>query len=400
MFKHRNPRWMLAALTIGTALIGFGLLQRGWLATWRTLGVPSLLPTFSDMRVIQGAIATVAMGGDPQVNNVGDALGQAMNYPLIWLSIAQALGLGDEAHFIAFVLACLTAYLVCIVLLLREYPSWWLLAMVFSGAGLMLVERGNTDLMIFVLLYLAAAAPRAWAAAGLIFTATVLKLYPLFALLSIVKHRWATGGLLLASACLMLLTLESVQKAVAATPTAATMSYGTPSMAKAIGLVFPQWPVHPHAITAVVVMLSLGMGLITPLHRRLAPGQAPERVERMFMVGASIYVLSFIASSNWDYRLMVLALCLPCLLHLRHPGLRLLLMMALLLAVNQPLIFKLLGMTAGGALSMGSKVLLFCLLAQMLCRLVWRDLTTHKGLDSGMGGVAPRIPTMPGLPKP
>lgn len=55
----------------------------------------------------------------------------------------------------------------------------------------------------------------------------------------------------------------------------------------------------------------------------------------MFLVVAYVYVSTFILSSNWDYLLIFLILCVPCVMSANDRYLRILIFLSLIIAFNQ-----------------------------------------------------------------
>ncbi len=143
-------------LAILAAVLGFG-----WSPTWSSLTVPTLSPAFADMRSVQASIDTARHGLDPHAVNPGDPWHRPMDYPMVWTRLAAALQLEQERRYLGFELLLVGGFLLSVIGLLRRAPSGWLLAAAFSSSVLLLVERGNNDLAVFILVYLAGIAPAA-----------------------------------------------------------------------------------------------------------------------------------------------------------------------------------------------------------------------------------------------
>ena len=173
-------------LACGLMLQGFGLLclmihDFGWEYVWSSLRIFTFVPPFADMRSIQAAIFSSAAGYDPQIANPADPWGRSMNYPMLWLQIARWLGLNEEFNFILFVFGMLAAYLATMLILAWRSGSLWMVFIFFSGASLLLIERGNNDL--FILSMVALASFLLGRVGVVVYVgATLLKFYPAFAL--------------------------------------------------------------------------------------------------------------------------------------------------------------------------------------------------------------------------
>ena len=83
-------------------IIGISILSFGWTLTWTKLLVPTMHPPFADLRTVQGSLASLAAGFDPQLINPGDPWDRPMNYPLIWMYVAKLLALDNELNYLIF----------------------------------------------------------------------------------------------------------------------------------------------------------------------------------------------------------------------------------------------------------------------------------------------------------
>lgn len=375
MRRHRLPALYLLAL----ALLLAALQWAGWERTWRALSIPPMTPVFADMRTVQGALASRAAGLDPQRDNVGDPWRRRMNYPRVWIRIADALGLEREARYRVAVAAGVALFVAAAALLLHLFPSAWLLAALLSGAALLAMERGNNDLLVFVLVVAAALLPLRLLSAVLILLATVLKLYPFAAALMLLQARRLAWFALTAAAGLLYLHGASAEIAVIreGTPVSTALSYGVPSLARWLG---QRLGTDIPALALVLPLALLGLGVAwamraMPLEAADAtPGAPPvrgagERARALFLAGAAIYLGTFVLAANFDYRLIFLALCIPLLATLPQPRLRRVALAALLLAMNESLLRAAFG-PFGFLLNLAAELLVFVLLCGVLGRLL------------------------------
>src|SRR5262249_6776131 len=140
-------------------------------------------------RVIQGAVISAQNGSNPQLSNPGDPWGRKINYPMLWVSIGSALNLADESRFILICTILVFCFTGICGSLLFYFPSFALLAALLSLATLRGIERANTDLLIFLILLPAALWLPKLRSVIAVLVATVLKLYPVFALAALVIQR-------------------------------------------------------------------------------------------------------------------------------------------------------------------------------------------------------------------
>ena len=158
--RHRAPFFLYlgAVFAIAGSIAYFG-----WTRTWTSVFVPAMYPPFADMRLIQGAVISVAHGLNPQISNPGDRWGRLFDYPMLWVAIGKALNFTDESHFILICTALVLSFVGVCALLLFRFPSFGLLASLVSTTTLWGIERGNTDLVMFCLLFpVALWIPKLW----------------------------------------------------------------------------------------------------------------------------------------------------------------------------------------------------------------------------------------------
>lgn len=327
------------AYLIGLILLitfgGLAIWSLGWNTFWVGLSVPSMSPPFADMRTIQGALNTMTQGLDPTVSNPGDPWGRLMNYPKIWIAIASMLQLGQESHFIAYNLAVVAGFYSLCGYLLWRYPSRALFLMIFMPASLLAVERGNNDLLVFTLvtLFVLLGHLRGWIAGVL---AIALKIYPvvLIPLAFVIKNRTSAWLFTLAAAGVLWANgadLEAIKNGNTAngdlaygTTIAATLAY------RNFGPAYFYWDTVLYPATIVASLLfTQWLSLYDQLESlRKEDAMAVD----LFFAGATVFFLTFILSSNWDYRLIYLLLLVPALSKIDTPKLWTRLLKLLLLA--------------------------------------------------------------------
>lgn len=268
-----------------------------------------MLPVFADMRVLPGALASMAQGFDPRVENPGDPWLRPFNYPTLWLTLGELLGVENEAAFLAICLSMVVAFAVSGFSLLRKYPSWPLLVGLLSSATCLAMERGNNDLLAFFLIYLFALNIHRRRAVVPLVVAVLLKVYPIFAIgaLPVLKAWKSFSVAVIFTLSGVLFFWDGLAAMRQATPWALAGSYGLPSTFLLIGQYQPEW----FFFLACTAMLAIGAFFsMRDLNLHTASRSFQER-QRIFLVGASIYVGSYLVAANWDYRLIFLLFCVP-----------------------------------------------------------------------------------------
>lgn len=345
-------------LLLVTLLIVAALAVFGWDLTWKFLGVHPMTPHFADMRTVQGGLESLSQGLDPQVENPGDPWGRRMNYPSVWLDLSKLLNLDIEANFITFVTLYLLIAALTIFYLNVHFPSLWMLLLSLSSAILLGFERGNNDLMVFILVATACFASRFLAIVLVIFSG-LLKVFPLVAGIMFLDQWRSFAIFLIAAALAATYLLPELHQIRAGVPQMAGMSYGSGSLSEAAAIVGLDIPAFIFSVVLVVIALVFHVVFYSPATFGLSPRFSTE--QRLFLSGSTIFLGTFLLSSNFDYRLVFLILCLPYVVArtglMRHVTLAL-----VLISANFGLMYEYLG-HFGAVSNLMCKVTLFVCLA-------------------------------------
>jgi hypothetical protein len=321
---------VVALGSVGAAVGLLALAQVvGWEPTWRASGVTPLQPSFFDMHVINDYAACASKGVDayaPHACNVAN-----FNIPPTWLWLGS-LGLnGSDSCWLSG--AVILAASIVLVLLLQG-RAWYhgviALLAVISPSVLMGVERGNLDLLILVLVGLAALIyeerkiGRASSAIALLSLGIALKLIPMFCVSLLARFSrytfifaCATAALSLMYLCLAVKYVFLIQRNV---PTTFILSYGYKTIFlgldhmrgeagfSPIGLADTWVP----AFTAAAVLICAA----TVAVNSFSSGRDFCSVDisvagTAFLFGAGIYCGTYLLGTNFVYRLMFLLLCVP-----------------------------------------------------------------------------------------
>lgn len=278
-------------------------------------------PSFIDASVIAAGAESVRHHIDPLYKNPFDQRHRTLNYPRVWQSLAVVVGQGSTPY-LAF--SFWAAFFVALAGFLRRAgPSaWWLLLLTCCSPCVMLaLERGNCDLLIWALMVGAAfAKERSWTLSALIWLlAVMLKLYPLFAapflIQRVTRREFILAGL--AVAAVGIYELQHLQDLVAiraGTPDAPD-GYGRSCITQLLQLVgHTPSPLFNYIwMTVLVTPFALGLRLFN--QSRGGASQPPNTSRSLsrafFLIGAWVFLGTFLIGTNQEYRLMWLTLCIP-----------------------------------------------------------------------------------------
>ena len=329
--------------------IGGSILKNGWTKTWNMLFIPTRSPIFADMRTVQGSLQSEELGFDPQVKNPGDPWYRSMNYPKIWIWIAKLIQLNNETNYVIFICAYILLYLICCFIILRISPSLYVLLVVFSGASLLAVERGNNDLLAFVILFMGIYFSQNYFRAISILLATILKIYPFLLVLIFVKKTKMFIALVLMIAVYFVFTAGEL-KTIMAGNTALT-DPASPIATYGLATTFTNITQLLHAIIRlpestyiiliyiyVFILFSMSLFSIILINRKkIIVNNRSIVITDLFVAGAIIFSGTFILTSNWDYRLIFLLFCIPYLLNLENRILKHSILLSILISSNSML---------------------------------------------------------------
>lgn len=355
-------QYVTRIFVIGWLTIFIAVLAVGWTEVWSALLVPTMSPPFADLRTVQGSLMTLESGLNPQINNPGDPWNRPMNYPSVWIWLANIFEIQNESNYLVFVAFIVIGYLVSCFFLLRSYPSLPLLSMCFSGAALLAVERGNNDLLVFTLLFVAASAPRLIAVVA-ITIATLLKIYPVLAAAAFFNSKRNALFMIIGSMFAIGLLLPEFSVIQSSTPTSSSLSYGSQSIfahtrrfdSKILGIF----------LSIALISLAFVLGYTKSTKSRLSVSESTGIEETLFLIGACIYIGTFILAANFDYRLIFLLFCVPYLLKIDHIFMRVWLIISLLIAMNY-IPMKVVFGEFGVGLNVSAKIILFITLTAIL----------------------------------
>jgi hypothetical protein len=301
---------------------------------WPTLGVPSAPSLFFDARNLTAAWECSRSGYDPLYANPCDPWGRPLMYLRPWLVFAP-LGL-DQSHTFVLGVALISAVFVVFSLLVGRVPlgTGLILALAACSPSVMFaLERGNMDVVLFLLVTLAVLiwrrfpVPAGVVSPILVLLAASAKLYPVVALPAFVLTRSRLASRT-AVACLVLFAIYCVYsfRDIVHVADIATQgqefSYGARILPAHIyhQIGADRWagPAVVKQALAALPLAVLAAFIVFVVRTRLgshsgATDDGPAATASLLAlhIGALIYLGTFVAANNFDYRLVFLLLVLP-----------------------------------------------------------------------------------------
>lgn len=194
---------VLAVLIAYFCVIFFGSSFGHYVETWKRFGVPAMDSLFGDLSQVLNEFDLIRSGDNTAISNPRGFVG----YPRIWRSLT-GLGLGKSNTLPLGVLSVIAFYVSTFFLIGRlNYREGIFYSLVLCSPPVMLlVERGNVDIIIYSLLFLAIIfikkrerpIIRVLGYLAILVTA-FFKLFPIFGLSVVIKER-RKGSILIGGA--------------------------------------------------------------------------------------------------------------------------------------------------------------------------------------------------------
>lgn len=326
---------LVMVVAVSTYLGTIATFRLAWdVDLWPWLGVPSGPSLFFDARNLTAAWECERLGYDTLYESPCDPQGRPLNYTRAWL-LFGVLGF-DQSHTIPLAVVLIGAMFLTFSILVGRVPAGTglvLSAAVCSPAIMLAVERTNLDVALFSLVALSIIAWRSWpsvapvASPVLVLGAAVLKVYGVFALPAFVltRQRRAARTALVCIALFVVyaaLNLRDIAHIARIAPQGVLYSYGARILpAHLYHLAGPDGWAGPGILKQFIagIPLVLMTGALALLVRRrhgtIAEVPVGDTSPLLALhVGTLIFLGTFAAGNNFDYRLVFLLLTFPQLL--------------------------------------------------------------------------------------
>jgi hypothetical protein len=325
----KDGRWfIIIGLLIYSLIILYSQLvyqDYGFLLTY--LGIPAHKRyLFNDLRVITSAVDCFRSGKDPLFEgNCNPYL--VYNYPRLWY-LLKYLGVGAEhTFFLAFL--SISAFLTSLFSIIKRqglFKSGYWALLIISPPVVLAIERSNNDIIIFSLLIaslflLNKNGITKYAGYFLLLLSSLLKLYPVFALLVIFRETKSIRiktGLVLAIPLLFYLILgfdELSQIYLLSPKPSGIHAFGSLTWINNLHLdINSTGETHSGLLIIAYSLIAVAFILSLILNKKFNTPTPGSFNLDAFRIGAAIYIGCFIIGNNFNYRLIFLLLCIPQLL--------------------------------------------------------------------------------------
>ena len=317
-------------LLLSLLIISLSFNENLWLNVWIFLNVPSQLPVFSDFDSISKSLLSMQQGYNPYIENPNDISGGKYMYPSVWLHVFETLNLSNSINFILICFISIFSYFLCIFDLVKKidkkYFTIFTIIFFFSTSNLLLIERLNIELIIFVFIYISLISKNILFK-NIFFSFSIIgKIFPIFGILFLLHNKKNFLIMLIViSLFFFLFNKEIILLSGNIIEYALTIAYGVVTYAKAIYYysVHFEWIINDQNYSVFKYLLILFFSFISfVLFIQNFKRHELEKVlhldmnnfdfkEKLFMFGGGLYVGTFLISANLDYRLIFLLFTVP-----------------------------------------------------------------------------------------
>ena len=295
---------------------------------FKLYNITHLEPSFADIRSYQALPLTVDSGFDPYVNHVYDPWKRPFNLPIIWYYISKYLNLVNEFNFKLFVFFYISSFIFCVIRIIsisKNIISSFIIILIFlSSSTILAIERGNTDMLIFSIIFVACTVNNFYISFVLIFFASILKLYPIFTFninFDLKKKIiFSITGIFLIFVILFKNLNNFFYNTHSSFDTGITYGFrsiimGLYKLEERLGLNLLSKNEILYNVLYLSFLIFISLFVFYFVRKKNYNNNIDfiDTKNRLFIAGASIYCFSYIFFSSYDYRLIFLILIVPYL---------------------------------------------------------------------------------------
>jgi hypothetical protein len=334
---------------------------------WNLMIVPNAKNDFADFRCVASwSRLSENISSSQLIYN--DSSGCKINYPRIWIIISKFLNLNNETYLYTYVSILLILYIFIFYKLIQKYSSYFFIYIFFSGSSMLLLERGNIDIVIFILLYFLLESKNLVFRHFLFLLSVILKIFPIFGFLSLFynnKNNYYFFITIFLCALYFFIFKNDFYMIANNTPKTGDMSYGTLSITKNLEKHFNIY-FNYYYLSFFLVIFSL---TIFFFFKKKIPKINNNRENNFYFMGGGIFIFSFLINSNFDYRLIFLTFSIPTILKIKNSYFKFLTISSLVFSLELHRLIYLIGFF-GGVLNTISKIMLFILVISLYLNLI------------------------------
>lgn len=343
---------------------------------------------FYDLRYLQyiaGYIDGVFLPSDKLYNLYKDNGSEmVLNYPRVWILLSHYINIKSDIVLYSVYVIFFILYLNIFLYFTKRTDSYFFCYLFVCGSNLLLLERGNVDFILIVLVfYTFLTNVKLLNYLGFLIV-SCLKIYPAFSLLFFLRSRKSILPIfftLIIFLFYLILIRNDIKNISIVNPINGNSSYGFLSIILNlktylnlnINYIFF---VSVNIIFLIIIYLTIFKKKLNYIYF--------QNIE-IFLLGGGIFIFTFLINTHHDYRMMFLIFCVPLILSIENKLLKTFFLSILILSLELQRLIFLFG-TSGGVLNSLSKLILFYIIAiiyiHILYGLIRKILNNNKNLKN------------------
>jgi len=353
LLKKKNLAFV-ASIILSFFFIYLSFNRDYWIIFFKFFFVPAAFPPFSDFDALTRFLKCFNNDLiDNYCSEVIEGTSGYYDYPETWLYIFKYLNLSNYYYFNLTVFIILFFYFYSLFYLSNFFSNYknkliFLLA-VISTSNLLLIERLNVDMVIFLLLFCLVLNINVIIKYFIFFLSILLKIYPIFSILVFLNKKKDFVVVLIFSFLAIYILKESIIKINdILLEFGTTFAYGSRSISKAFYFILSKhfdYFITPNNYKILRYFLEIFFltlvcsiiifGFFSKYNQRYSiKGKINEEIYKFFILGSCIYIFTFVFGSNADYRLVFLFLTLPYILKWYNFRFKVIFLISLLVSLN------------------------------------------------------------------
>ena len=328
--KYKNfTLFILIPSVFSLLLIYYSLNDDLWRKFWSFFNISSQIPPFSDLESIARALKGKNEGLDPYLINPYDLSQKPYSYTSLWLNIFEIFKFDNEFNFKLFNFILIYLYVFIYFKLsqtinLKLYSIFLLLSF-FSTSSLLLLERLNIDIIIFILVFFLSISKNLYLKLSLFFLSIFLKLYPIFTVFVFLKNKKLFYKIIITSILCLIIIKDQIYLIMKnSIEYALLIVHGIPSIIKGLSyyaikydflITENNYEYFKYLSIFLTILLLASIFFYNFKFGRKKIHSDLTFEERLFLCGGGIYIGRMLFFSNWDYGLIFLVFTIPYLIN-------------------------------------------------------------------------------------
>ena len=296
-----------------------------------------------------------------------------ISYPRVWIGISHFINIESEKVMYTLYFTIFLLYTNVFFYYFKITNSYFFFYLYFSGVSLLLLERGNVDIILIVLLFYSLMSKYKFLNYIGFLISSFLKYYPIFGLFYFLENKKSIITILLLSIIFVgyvFLTWEDILNVASANGKNGDSAYGFLSMTINMKNYF-----NINVNNVMIILINLFFILLLyklKFKKKLASTNF--QYCEIFLLGGGIYIFTFLFDTHHDYRMIFLLFCMPLILMMKDHKFKFLYIIIIILAFELQRLIFLFGFW-GGAINTLSKLILFYLTSIVYLDIIEKKLT-------------------------